>query len=169
MFEVIVTTSQGNIVDRKQATTGVIGIGSTGQDINLKGWSVAKHHANIVAESDGIYINDLGSIKGTTVNGERARRFGPLHQADTIEIGGMFINIVPCINSIDASTHTLKKNEKIEPTFNDELIDLHVKTAQVASQKQQNIAIEKKETLLKNIVQEEQSTMEQDTERGYRV
>jgi len=95
MFEVIVSTSEGNIVNRKQINTGSAGIGRVNQDITISGWSVAKHHASIVAEVDGIYVQDLGSPKGTTVNGERIRRFGPLYQTDTIEIGGMFINIIP--------------------------------------------------------------------------
>lgn len=95
MFEVIVSTSSGNVVQRKIADQGRIGIGRANQDIVINSWSVARHHANIVAESDGIYVIDLGSAKGTVVNGERAKRYGPLYQADTIEIGGMFINIVP--------------------------------------------------------------------------
>lgn len=118
MFEVIVSTSSGNIVQRKQAEQGSIGIGRGNQDIVISGWSVARHHANLVAESDGIYLIDLGSTKGTLVNGERTKRYGPLYQADTIEIGGMFINVVPKTLANTKTSPGDRTVESVAPVLN---------------------------------------------------
>jgi len=123
MFEVIVSTSSGNIVQRKQAERGSMGIGRVNQDIVISSWSVARHHANLVAESDGIYLIDLGSTKGTLVNGERTKRYGPLYQADTIEIGGMFINIVPKIEVMTKNISPIVEDERSLESIDDAIIN----------------------------------------------
>lgn len=52
----------------------------------LKNPSVSRHHAKIVPEQEGYVLYDLGSKKGTMVNGEMvARRL--LRNSDMIEIG----------------------------------------------------------------------------------
>lgn len=94
MFEIVISSSEGSVVDRIKVVDHVASIGRANQTVNISGWSVSKHHADLVAEKDGIYLFDKGSMKGTLVNGERTKRFGPLSESDTIEIGGRFINIV---------------------------------------------------------------------------
>jgi pilus assembly protein CpaF len=57
-------------------------------EISLPGWRVAKVHAEIREVAGSLHIDDLGSISGTCVNGQRIERFGPLTPADEIEIAG---------------------------------------------------------------------------------
>lgn len=52
----------------------------------LKNPSVSRHHAKIVPEQEGYVLYDLGSKKGTSVNGEMVDR-KLLRNSDMIEIG----------------------------------------------------------------------------------
>ena len=60
-------------------------IGSARQnDLVLKHKHVSNHHAVLYRKSDGVYLDDLGSITGTWINRERVMTFGPLSYQDEI-------------------------------------------------------------------------------------
>ena len=58
-----------------------------GCSLPLKSWRVAKQHARIVQKGTLLYLEDLGSLAGTFVNGRRIAEHGPLQLGDEIIIG----------------------------------------------------------------------------------
>jgi pilus assembly protein CpaF len=67
---------------------------STSCDIIVKGMLVGKVQARIVREHNVYYIEDQGGIIATLVNGSPVARYGPLTEADQIEVGTTTIRIV---------------------------------------------------------------------------
>lgn len=63
-------------------------------DIVVKGLLVGKLQARVVREHNAYYIEDQGGIAATLVNGSAITRYGPLTEADQIEIGTTTIRIV---------------------------------------------------------------------------
>ncbi len=59
----------------------------------ISGWRAAREHARLTRKDDGVWLEDLGSMSGTTVNGSRVVVHGPLHFADEINIAGYRIRI----------------------------------------------------------------------------
>ncbi len=55
-------------------------------DIVLPSHSVSRQHARIVRETDGYYIEDLNSLNGTFVNGQRVGMRTRLHDDDKIHV-----------------------------------------------------------------------------------
>lgn len=55
--------------------------------LRLKAWRVARRHARIGRRESGVFIEDFGSLGGTTVNGRRVAQYGPLCPGDEIVIG----------------------------------------------------------------------------------
>ncbi|MFM0341057.1 ATPase, T2SS/T4P/T4SS family [Paraburkholderia fungorum] len=62
-------------------------------DITVKGMLVGKLQARIVRENNAYYIEDQGGIAATLVNGSPITRYGPLTEADQIEIGTTTLKI----------------------------------------------------------------------------
>ena len=60
---------------------------------NLKSWRVAKSHARLDVVGEALTISDLGSLAGTWVNGQRIAQYGPLGEADEIQIAGYRIRL----------------------------------------------------------------------------
>ncbi|MFM0418689.1 ATPase, T2SS/T4P/T4SS family [Paraburkholderia aromaticivorans] len=63
-------------------------------DVIVKGMLIGKLQARIVREHNAYYIEDQGGIAATLVNGSPITRYGPLTEADQIEIGVTTIRIV---------------------------------------------------------------------------
>ena len=57
-------------------------------EVVLGGWRVGRQHAQIQWVGRGLKLIDLGTLGGTTVNGERVVEFGPLSERDEIGIAG---------------------------------------------------------------------------------
>jgi pilus assembly protein CpaF len=55
--------------------------------VQVSHWRVARQHLRISRAEDGFHLDDLGSILGTRVNGNRITRYGPLKKADEIVVG----------------------------------------------------------------------------------
>lgn len=62
-------------------------------DVVLSGLWVGRWHAEIRRTAVGFTLVDLGTLAGTTVNGQRIAEFGPLSVDDLVQIGGWSINI----------------------------------------------------------------------------
>ena len=60
----------------------------SGNHIVLSGWNVAKLHAQFVLHDEEVFVQDLGSLFGTWVDGNRVTRFGPMKGGEEIIIGG---------------------------------------------------------------------------------
>ena len=72
-------------------------------DVVVKGMLVGKLHARIVREHNAYYIEDQGGIVATLVNGAPVTRYGPLTEADQIEIGTATIKIVRASGSAQSA------------------------------------------------------------------
>ena len=60
----------------------------------IKSWRVARQHARIVARAGILFLEDLGSLVGTFVNGRRVTHHGPLSLGDEIIVGPCCIHIL---------------------------------------------------------------------------
>jgi pilus assembly protein CpaF len=93
MFDVLVTTKDGKKVKGLRCPINECGIGKARDNlIQLRGWKVSPHHAEIQRTADGLFIEDK-SGGNTLVNGSEVQRHGPLRSADTISIGGFHITV----------------------------------------------------------------------------
>ncbi len=94
MLNIAVTTPKGN-TSPIECTIDSCSIGKSDENlIVLQGWTVAKKHAAIKRQPDGVYIEDLGSSSGTEVNGKKVSgRHGPLLPGDKIAIAGYTLEV----------------------------------------------------------------------------
>lgn len=63
-------------------------------DLRLKAWRVGRQHAIIERRASGIFIDDLGTLGGTFVNGCRVTQYGPLRSTDQIIIGPCLMRLL---------------------------------------------------------------------------
>ncbi|WP_368648501.1 ATPase, T2SS/T4P/T4SS family [Castellaniella ginsengisoli] len=61
----------------------------------LRAWRVGRRHARLLQRQDEIWIEDLGSLFGTTVNGARIAVHGPIGAQDEIVIGPCLLRVLP--------------------------------------------------------------------------
>jgi len=61
--------------------------------IQVSHWRVARQHLRISRAEDGFHVDDLGSILGTRVNGNRISRYGPLKKADEVVVGPCLLRL----------------------------------------------------------------------------
>ncbi len=61
--------------------------------IQISHWRVARQHLRISRAEDGFHVDDLGSILGTRVNGNRISRYGPLKKADEVVVGPCLLRL----------------------------------------------------------------------------
>ncbi len=59
-----------------------------GNAVVLPGWNVAKQHAQFLINDEQVFLQDMGSLFGTWVNGSRVTRHGPMVGGEEIIIGG---------------------------------------------------------------------------------
>ena len=88
-------------------TSGVVTIGR-GQNnlVSLPHASVSRNHAQIVVQVSGIYIQDVGSANGASVNGEALTAPRLLYDGDHIQIGDILLII-----KIDAAANTVNPED----------------------------------------------------------
>lgn len=78
-----------------------VSVGRAGDcGLRLKAWRVARYHARFERRAAGIFLDDLGALSGTFVNGRRIAQYGPLTASDEIIIG-------PCLIRITNEYHAL--------------------------------------------------------------
>lgn len=64
-----------------------------GCGLRLRSWRVARKHARMEVRDAGVFIEDLGAITGTVLNGQRISCHGPLQEGDEIIIGPCMMKI----------------------------------------------------------------------------
>ncbi|HLU19408.1 MAG TPA: ATPase, T2SS/T4P/T4SS family [Pusillimonas sp.] len=67
--------------------------------LQVAAWRVGKRHARIAQGPDGPFIDDLGALSGTSVNGRRISHYGPLLPGDEIVIGPCLMRVRRCQES----------------------------------------------------------------------
>ncbi|PJX23045.1 hypothetical protein CAP48_13355 [Advenella sp. S44] len=76
----------GTVVKRQYVLPAIVGRHKD-CPISLRSWRVARQHARLVRRQAGVFVEDLGTLAGTLVNGLRITEYGPLAIADEILIG----------------------------------------------------------------------------------
>jgi pilus assembly protein CpaF len=61
----------------------------------LRAWRVGRRHARLLQRQGELWMEDLGSLCGTLVNGERVASYGPLLARDEVVIGPCLLRVVP--------------------------------------------------------------------------
>jgi len=100
-------------------------------DLVLPGTEVAKRHAVLHEKTDGLYLQDLGSVEGCYVNLQRVVEFGPLGDMDEISVGGVRLFVgtthtgcnnsqtlhpadLTSINAYESDVAAVLKNDRID-------------------------------------------------------
>ena len=61
----------------------------------LRAWRVGRRHARLLRRQDELWVEDLGSLFGTVVNGDRIVAYGPLQECDEVVIGPCLLRVLP--------------------------------------------------------------------------
>jgi len=92
MIEITVTFEDGT----RQVHTAMppVSIGRAQQcHVRIANWRVGKQHARLVRQGSEVVLEDLGTLGGTLVNGERVATHGPLRPEDRILVGPCQIQV----------------------------------------------------------------------------
>ncbi|HLU79202.1 MAG TPA: ATPase, T2SS/T4P/T4SS family [Burkholderiaceae bacterium] len=86
MLELELTYEDGRFEYRRLALP--VSVGRAPESILVvKSWRVAKQHARLLTRGGTVFLEDLGSLAGSHVNGQRVTQYGPLAPGDEIIIG----------------------------------------------------------------------------------
>ncbi|HEX7388356.1 MAG TPA: ATPase, T2SS/T4P/T4SS family [Castellaniella sp.] len=82
----------GHRVQQSRALPLLIGR-DPGCDLVLKAWRVARRHARLVWRQGEVWVEDLGALTGTSVNGQRVASYGPLLPHDELIVGPCLLQV----------------------------------------------------------------------------
>lgn len=92
MFDVIVNNSKGERLQNFHCPVSECSIGKARDNfVQLRGWRVANHHAEVTRTSEGLFIEDKTGKSSIEVNGEDVNHHGPISSSDVIIIAGYHI------------------------------------------------------------------------------
>jgi pilus assembly protein CpaF len=92
MFDVIVNNSKGERIQNFHCPVSECSIGKARDNfVQLRGWKVANHHAEISRTSEGLFIEDKTGKSSIEVNGNDVNHHGPIRSSDVIIIAGYHI------------------------------------------------------------------------------
>jgi len=104
---------------RIERCTAPVTLGRAGRcGLRLRTWRIAREHVRFVRGASGLMLEDLGSLTGTRVNGERVATFGPLQPDDDIQVGPCVLRVRCCGQSParpDALSAPLTHSESAVP------------------------------------------------------
>ena len=78
--------------------------------LRIQHWRVAKTHLRVRRDCTGCYLEDLGSLVGTRVNGNKLVRYGPVQETDEVVVG-------PCLLRFTISEHDCVKDNVVQPAL----------------------------------------------------
>ena len=111
---------------------------SRSSDVVLNDPAVSRQHCALVSSTDGIYVEDLGSVSGTFVNGQRVTCPTKLANDDQIKIGNTILRFETYAqaDSIGGSVHA-EHNQEMSAAVSDVTVvrrsGIQVSTRQVPS------------------------------------
>lgn len=95
MMRFAVTSPKGDTREY-ECMIDICSVGKTEDNlIVLQGWSIGRKHATFTRESDGVHVEDHGSLSGTRVHGQKVSTFGPLMPGDEVMISDYTIAVLP--------------------------------------------------------------------------
>jgi pSer/pThr/pTyr-binding forkhead associated (FHA) protein len=108
----------------------VVGRGVEGVTFRLGDRNVSRRHARFVRQNGSVFVEDLGSLTGTRVNGERIAGRRKLRDGDLVQIGDYDLAVLaegaalepgappplPPAANADASAPTVNLAATIDPT-----------------------------------------------------
>ena len=86
MINIALTYEDGQQEKRSLSAPFLIGR-SSDCALRIQHWRVAKTHVRVMEDDAGCHLEDLGSLSGTRVNGNRLVRYGPVQRTDEIIVG----------------------------------------------------------------------------------
>jgi len=94
MFDIVVNTDKGKKITGVRCPVNECGIGKARDNlIQLRGWKISPHHAELRRHADGVYVEDKSGGGGVSINGKSVTRYGPLRTSDKIAIGSYVITV----------------------------------------------------------------------------
>ncbi len=73
---------------------------------------ISRHHARLHLRAGALLIEDLGSVNGVIVNGERIRNLHPLQPRDSIELGPFRFQVETASAPIKPIAHLTQQNRR---------------------------------------------------------
>jgi pSer/pThr/pTyr-binding forkhead associated (FHA) protein len=81
---------------RWEVGAALVSIGrDSDSDVSLPNSSVSRHHAQIVRQASGYYVQDLDSQNGTLLNGQPLSEPTPLRPGDVLQVGEVALRCEP--------------------------------------------------------------------------
>ncbi|MEP1471151.1 MAG: FHA domain-containing protein [Halieaceae bacterium] len=86
-YQWILTAESGPLEGMRYAVTAPIVVGNDDDcDLTLIAPQVSLHHTRFTLEKHRLYVEDMGSIQGTLLNGELVTDKQPLHHGDLVKL-----------------------------------------------------------------------------------
>lgn len=86
-YQWILTAESGPLEGMRYAVTAPIVVGNDDDcDLTLIAPQVSLHHTRFTLEKHRLYVEDMGSIQGTLLNGEPVNDKQPLHHGDVVKL-----------------------------------------------------------------------------------
>lgn len=100
MLEITLTFEDGT--RQVHAAMPPVSIGRAPQcAVRIANWRVGRQHARLLRQGGGVVLEDLGTLSGTLVNGERVATHGPLQAQDRVLIGPCQIQVRDMANTAE--------------------------------------------------------------------
>ena len=94
MFKIVLYSSDGDMLEEFFVREDSVSIGSGADNfITLDGWKVAKRHAQLQLQEDGVYVINQTKMKPLFVGGEKVDNYGPLTVDDVIQIANFRLKV----------------------------------------------------------------------------
>ncbi len=121
MFDIVINTNKGKKIKGVRCPVNQCSVGKARDNlIQLRGWKIAPHHAELRRHADGVYVEDKTGDDGVSINGEAVARYGPLRTSDKIEIGSYVITV-----GVDESADAEEFVEDIDGEMLKTMIGVH--------------------------------------------
>ena len=114
MLEITLTFEDGT--RQVHAAAPPVSIGRAPQcAVRIANWRVGRQHARLLRQGGDVVLEDLGTLGGTLVNGERVATHGPLRTEDRIFIGPCQVQVRDMAAAAQAPGASDEKRENAQP------------------------------------------------------
>ncbi len=116
-YQWILTAESGPLEGMRYAVTAPLVVGNDDDcDLTLIASQVSLHHTRFSLEKHRLYVEDLGSAKGTQLNGEPVVGKQPLHHGDIVKLHDSSFRVAEGYfrsNSVDQLVREARKEEQV--------------------------------------------------------